>query len=86
MKSEWQNTALCVCVCVIVCAHVVNRFIYSRWYASVAGFSHWTKAPRGVFIIQFLFFNYANCVVSGCALLLRFLLYNTSETKIFHFE
>jgi len=81
----------CMCVCVsvrvCVCVHVINRFIHSLWYPSEAGFSIWKMAPRGVFIIKCLFFNNAKCVVSGCCtLLLRLLLYNISEMKIFHLE
>jgi len=57
---------VCVCVCECVCAHVINRFIRSLWYPSVAGFSIWKMAPCGVFIIKCLFFNNAHCVVSVC--------------------
>ena len=79
-------SVVCVCVCVCVRAHAINHFIHSLWYPSVAGFSIWKMAPRGVFIIKCLFFNNANCVVSGCTLLLRVLLDNISEMKIFHLE
>ena len=46
-------------------ARAVNRFIHSLWYPSVAGFSICKMAPRGVFIIKYLFFNNAKRVLSG---------------------